>query len=110
MQHNAAFAGSLHQTISRIGYQRCACIADQCNRFTAGAFDNCQTRRLARVIIISNQWFMSDQTLQQLARHPRIFAGDSIAFTQYIDRTERYIAKIANRRGDDVQPRMKRFR
>jgi len=53
---------------------------------------------------------MSDQTLQQLARHPRIFAGDSIAFAQYIDRTERYIAKIANRRGDDVQPRMKRFR
>ena len=45
--------------------------------------------------------------LEQLAGDPRILAGDPVAAAQHIDRAQCDIPKVADRGGDDIEPRCK---
>ena len=67
---------------------------------------NSAGRALRRIVVVVGRERRGDGVaVEELSRHPRILAGDQVGAGQRVQRAQGDVAEIADRGGDDVQPR-----
>ena len=102
----AGVMGGAHQLEARIGDQRRAGVGDQRDRRAIGEPAQQRRPRLRRIVVVVGRQRRGDGVaVEELARHPRILAGDQVGAGQRRERAQRDVAEIADRGGDDMQPR-----
>ncbi len=93
-----------YQPKARIGDERRAGIRDE--RDGAALPDLPQQRfaiRIPRVIVIAAHTHANAIALQQLARHPRVLAGDDVGGGQGFESAQAHVLEVADRGRDDVE-------
>ena len=57
------------------------------------------------VVVVGRERRRDAVVVEQLAGHARVLAGDQVGGGQHLERPQRDVAQIADRGGDEVQPR-----
>ena len=100
----AGVAGVAHELEARIGDERRAGVRYQRDRFAGG--EPCQELRPRRggvVLVVGRERCGDAVMVEQLARDPRVLAGDQVGRGQRFQRAERDVAQIADRGCDQMQ-------
>ena len=96
-----------HQPVTGIRNQRRSGIGDQRHRLVRHRRQQPIARARIGVIVITLHFLAEPKVMQQPTRHPRILARNQRAAPKHFDRSQSHVAEIANRRGDNIQPRFK---
>ena len=93
-----------HELIAGIGNQRRAGVGDErdCGA-VAEPLEELRPRRRGVVIVVGRERRDDGVAIEELARHPRILAGDQIGAGKRRERAQGDIAEIADRRRHDMQ-------
>ena len=95
-----------HQLEARIGDERRAGVADQ--RHALPALEPCdQPRPLPRriVVVVGDERLGDAVDGQKLRGDARVFGRDHVATFQHIQRPQRHVARMADRRGRHIEAR-----
>ncbi len=101
----AAFMRRAHQLESRVRNQRRAGIGDQRNRTAGGkALQQRRARLFGVVFVVGCERRRDDVAVEQLPGDAGVFAGDHVGSGECLQRPQRNVAEIADRRCDDMKP------
>jgi hypothetical protein len=96
-----------HQPEAGIGNQRRPRIADQRHGLGPHRLDQPRSHVIAAMVIVAPHRLAQAEMSHELAGHAGVFAGDCVAPRQGLGCPHGQVAEIANRRGDNIQPRLK---
>ena len=102
-------AAIIDQPVAGIGYQRRPRIAHQRHRAASQGFHQPLPVAMLAVVVVAPQRLRDAQMLHQLARHPGVLAGHTVAAPQHIGGAQGDVPEIANRGRDDIEPGFERF-